>query len=381
VTEEGKTRLYRTEKEVPQSLRTKRDELVARAKALTRPGRFLVETADQNVSLRIEGLIRQDGPWEADHVTVHEGNGESSYVQLNEVPEPHRSRARELTAHQGVEEVGLISYWTKHGRLPSLDWAMVAAFAAIAGAGGLTNTLYSSFARDKGWGMGSRVGALPSLIGGRAIALSHVGEAFRPDQVTRPRWRGWMRYIVEDQVVVWMLCNFLGMILPCMLSLEFIRHAPVADNQVAALTAEGMAQRYPSAGPLLWFLTLLVGFLVLYPGQILSGDIIARRWTDIIWTTSSRSRRLQGNQVKYVYYSILLVYAAWGLVALTYFRPLQIAKIGAVLMNVALGFSALHTLYVNRTLLPRELRPNWFMQLGTVFCGLFFLLISVVVLL
>jgi hypothetical protein len=169
------------------------------------------------------------------------------------------------------------------------------------------------------------------------------------------------------------------MALPCMLSLEFIRHAPVSGNRVAALTAEGMAQRYPEFGAILWCLTLLCGFLVLFPGQILSGDILARRWTDIIWTSSTRAHRLQGSQVKYVYYGIMLLYAAWGLVALASFDPLQIAKIGAVLMNVALGVSALHTLYVNRTLLPRELRPNAFMQAGVIGCGLFFLGISIVV--
>jgi hypothetical protein len=36
---------------------------------------------------------------------------------------------------------------------------------------------------------------------------------------------------------------------------------------------------------------------------------------------------------------------------------------------------------VNRTLLPPELRPNWFMQLGVVFCGLFFLGIAAIVVL
>ncbi len=59
--------------------------------------------------------------------------------------------------------------------------------------------------------------------------------------------------------------------------------------------------------------------------------------------------------------------------------PLQIAKVGAVLGNVALGFSAFHTLYVNRTFLPRELRPNPLMQIGLVGCGLFFFLITALV--
>ena len=65
--------------------------------------------------------------------------------------------------------------------------------------------------------------------------------------------------------------------------------------------------------------------------------------------------------------------------ALAFFDPLQIAVIGAVLQNVALGCAALHTLYVNRTLLPREMQPNVLMQCGLVFCSLFFLGISVLV--
>ena len=44
------------------------------------------------------------------------------------------------------------------------------------------------------------------------------------------------------------------------------------------------------------------------------------------------------------------------------------------------GFSALHTLYVNRTLLPPEVRPNWFMQAGILFCGVFFFLLSLMTL-
>src|SRR5687767_12919794 len=107
---------------------------------------------------------------------------------------------------------------------------MLAAFVAIAGAGGMTNTLFSNYARDKGWGMGLKVGAIPSAVGGKTIRLSHVGKVFPLNDETRPRWRGWMRFIIRDQVVIWMLCSVLGMALPCMLSMELIRHAPVSDN-------------------------------------------------------------------------------------------------------------------------------------------------------
>ena len=74
----------------------------------------------------------------------------------------------------------------------------------------MSNTLFSNYARDKGWGMGKHVGAIPSAIGGRMIKLSHVGMVALRNVVNRDRWLGWIRHIVRDQVAVWMVCSFLG---------------------------------------------------------------------------------------------------------------------------------------------------------------------------
>jgi len=43
--------------------------------------------------------------------------------------------------------------------------AVLGAFAGYAGGGGLANSTYSNYVRDKGWGMGSRVGAIASAVG------------------------------------------------------------------------------------------------------------------------------------------------------------------------------------------------------------------------
>src|SRR5262249_21993982 len=99
-----------------------------------------------------------------------------------------------------------------------------------------------------------------------------------------------------------------------------------------------------------------------------------------LWATSPAVHRLKGHQVKYLYYGLLGVYAVWGSITLAVLSPLQIAKVGAVLGNVALGFSAFHTLFVNRTLLPSELRPNGLMRLGMIGCGVFFFAITAMVL-
>jgi hypothetical protein len=279
-----------------------------------------------------------------------------------------------------LEKRNLAKYVAEHRRLPDIDWFMLAAFTAIAGAGGLSNTMFSNYTREKGWGMGARVGAIPSAVGGRKITLSHVGSVFLIDRDSLRRWHGWLRHVFRDQVFVWMLASFVGMALPCMVSLEFIRNATVASDRVAAMTAEGICQRYPDHRQVLWIVTLLCGFLVLVPGQISVGDQISRRWTDIIWMSNPRAQRLAGNQVKYVYYSILSLYAVLGFTMLCLFPALAIAKFAAGIANISLAVSSLQALFANRTLMPKPLQPHWLLQAGVVCCAVFFLGISGVVL-
>jgi hypothetical protein len=374
----GKARVFKKADEVPANLLPRREQMGAAAAALAQPGRFQVAVLQPERTLTVSGGVLPNGTWGAQEFVVEEAGRRDRFATLDQVPEPHRDRFRELVHYQGLELTSLWAYSRTRENRPPLDWALLATLAAIAGAGGMTNTLFSNFARDKGWGMGARVGAIPSAIGGRNIKLSHVGQVFRLNDENRRRWRGWMRHIVRDQLGIWMLCSVIGMALPCMMSLEFIRHAPVAGDRLAAMTADGMAQRFPEYRTLVWFVTLFVGFMVLAPGQILAGDQIARRWADISWSSLPALRKLGGNQVKYVYYGILAAYCVWGLISLTYFDPLQILKIAGVLMNIALGATALHALYVNRTLLPRELRPAWFMQVGALACGVFFLSVSAI---
>jgi hypothetical protein len=366
-----------------EGLETRRARMAERAAVVARRGGFYAGSADagDGASVSVEGTIRPGRAWLPERVTLVRGSEERVYTRLGDVPAPHGERVRSWVANQGFERVGLWDYWRRHGRLPDLDWALLAAFAAIAGAGGLSNALFSNYARDKGWGMGARTGAIPSAIGGRSIHLSHEGMVFPVTPANLERWRGWFRHIVRDQVAVWMVCCFVGLALPCMLSLEFLRNTPVSDHRVGAMVAEGMSARFPASGRAIWSLTLFISFLALAPCAVYSGDLLARHWTDILWATSPAVKKLGGNQAKYIYYALLAVYALWGTVTLSLLSPLQIAKVGAVLGNVALGFSAFHTLYVNRTLLPRELRPNLLMQLGLIGGGVFFFAITALALL
>jgi hypothetical protein len=267
----------------------------------------------------------------------------------------------------------------RFGALPAgeFSWATLAAFAAVAGAGGLTNSAFSNYARDKGWGMGPQVGALPSLVGGRTIKLSHTGKVFELSGENLRRWRGWLRHILRDQMALWAPGCVLGMALPAMFSYEFLRGVTdIQGHAAAAMTAEAIAARH---GRWLWFLTLLCGFLVMAPTQVSQLDNICRRWTDVLWTGARRLRRLEEHKVKYVYYAILAAYGVWGLIALRLTpNPLALAIASGVMMNFALGFSALHTLYVNLVLLPPALRPGRLLRAGLLTCAVFYFGISAI---
>lgn len=353
------------------------DELLKRAEQTVVSGQYHVADVGPQNSVSATGAIRADGSWGPPRITVDADGATRTYDELEDVSDVAvRERIGKLIDGRGLERVSIWKYLKEHGRLPELDWALIAAFASIAGAGGLTNVLFSNYARDKGYGMGAQVGAIPSAIGGTTIKLSHVGKVFRLTPENKQRWNGWMKHVVREQAGLWMACCFIGMALPCMMSVEFIRNAPVSGVRVAAMMADGIDHRHPGWG--LWPLTLFVAFLVLYPGQILSGDTIPRRWCDIIWVASPWARRLGEKSVKYVYYSLMFAMGVFGLAALLCVEPLSLLKISGVIGNVALAVSAGHALYVNCTLLPVALRPSWFMRAGVILCSVYFFGISAI---
>ena len=271
--------------------------------------------------------------------------------------------------------------------VPEIDFstiALLAAFAAIAGSGGLSNAPISNYTRDQGWGMGHHVGAIPSVIGGRQLSLSHVGMVFQITTDSLRRWGGWYRTVVRDQVVVWMPACFLGMALPSMLSVQFLPRGVEVSNWVAAgMTADGVRAHVGAtwgllSGQIFWFLVMFCGFLVLAPSMASSADGVIRRWVDVFWTASPRLRRLDPRNIRWVYFAILSAYAVFGLIMLSAAPPLSLLKIAANIFNYALGFSCFHTLVINLTLLPRELRPGWFSRIGLCCAGLFFTLLAIV---
>lgn len=298
---------------------------------------------------------------------------------------------------------------SEKGTFPAFNLSLIATLgglAAIAGNGGLTNAPISNFTRDQGWGMGAKVGAIPSMVGGHGISLSHEGSVFLVNQDTLPRWRRWYLHILRDQVCVWMIACLVGVSLPSILSVEFLPRGTEASGWTgAAMTAgkegspigvygrvnepiEGTLAHSPALRPyitgpnlakFLWGSTLFCGFLVMITSQTTTTDGFVRRWVDVFWTASPQLRKLPGTAVKYVYFVVLCVYALLGVTILWVTeKPGFVFDMSTTFYNFAFAFSAWHTLIVNSVLLPRELRPNWFMRIGLVLAGIYFSALGVI---
>jgi hypothetical protein len=311
----------------------------------------------------------------------------SGFFQFGAVPVVLDGREQAVNAY---------GYFLREGKWPVISLANIAvlgAFAGYAGGGGLSNSTYSNYVRDKGWGMGAHVGAIPSAVGGKQITLSHIGKVFPIDGENLSRWRGWWRTIVVDQVLIWMPGCFIGMAMPALLSLEFAPHSPLytqpakLDWTQAVITADGLRNAPGFATPLahfLWFAMLVVGLIVLLPSQMSIVDDFSRRWTDAIWSANAKVRsRLKGQQVRRIYYALLATYALWSVIALYLFSKYGTPKLMTVIIanlnNLVLGVTAVFILRINMRLLPKELRPPLPHRIGMIACSTFYLGLSALV--
>jgi hypothetical protein len=257
----------------------------------------------------------------------------------------------------------------------AIDWGLIGALAATAGSGGIGNLTVSNWARDKGFGMGSLVGAIPSAVGGHKIQLSHVGTVFPVTSENLARWREWWRYVHVDQVCVWGLLCFVGMYLNVNLATAFIPHGTDMQGLAAgAYQAEYLRRIWPG----FWFLALFNGFWLLFKTQLGNTDILVRTLTDIFWMSSERTRSFRFG-IRGVYFGILVVFSVWCVIVVRSASPFQLFKVIANMAGLVLAIAGVQILRVNRRFLPRELRPPLWREIALLLCSAFYAFFAIFV--
>jgi hypothetical protein len=258
-----------------------------------------------------------------------------------------------------------------------IDWGLIGALAATAGSGGIGNLTVSNWIRDKGFGMGAHVGAIPSAIGGVEIQLSHVGKVFAVNEASLVRWREWMRYVHADQIWVWGLFCFLGMYLNVNLATYIVpRGTDLQGLAAGAYQAKYLAERI---WPGFWFVTLFNGFWVLFKTQLGNTDILVRTVTDALWMASGRLRDWRIG-IQRIYYGILIAFSIWGVLVVRSASPMRLFTILANIAGIVLVIAGIQIFIVNRRFLPREVRASRWRELGLLLCVAFYAFFSFFVL-
>jgi hypothetical protein len=250
------------------------------------------------------------------------------------------------------------------------NFFLLGALVAYSGCGGVVNITLSNWARDKGYGMGQRVGYIPAAFSAQKVNLAHSGFMFRPDGQSMERWRGWWRIVRADQVGIFFLGAILGMVLPALLYVTFLPSGTDLQGLgIAAALATSVGERI---GPLMAVYVAFLGAWILFKTQLDNLEAMTRSITDILWTGSHRIRAWRGGDVRAVYYGVLAAIVIWGIIALRLAQPFILLQIGANVAGFVFIVASIHLLYINSRLLPVELRPPLWRRVALVAMSIFY---------
>jgi hypothetical protein len=252
----------------------------------------------------------------------------------------------------------------------AVDFVLLGALVGYAGGGGVANITLSNWARDKGYGMSAHAGYIPAAVGGRKVNLAHSGFSFAASPEAMARWRGWWRIVRVDQWGVFFCGAMLGIFLPALLYVTFLpRGEDIRGLGIAAALAQAVGAQ---AGPIMAGVIAFLGAWLLLKTQLDFVEALTRAVTDILWTGSARVRRWRGGDVRAVYYTVLVLYSVWGIIALRLAQPAVLLQLSANVAGVVFVIASLHLLYVNTRLLPPAIRPPLWRRLALVAMALFY---------
>src|SRR5215204_1755411 len=185
------------------------------------------------------------------------------------------------------------------------DATLLGALAGFTALASGLNWYVMNHYRDKGYGMGSRVGYLSGLRG-ESQAVRPVGVIFRDTPENASRWRRWYRLLLIDLWVVFFCGAMLGMLLPTILMSHVVAttgEKPTSAN-VPTFVATQLGEQY---GQGMFYLMLLVGVMILFSTQLGIFEALVRNFTDASHATSARLRRLLEGDPRRFYYPFMLV--------------------------------------------------------------------------
>jgi hypothetical protein len=261
------------------------------------------------------------------------------------------------------------------GYIPQgVDVLLLGALVGYSAYGGFGNNAITNWYRDKGYGMGGKIGYIPAAIGGKVIHVSPHGKVPMPTEKNLYSWKGWWKLLNIDQWGVFWFGAMIGMFLPGILYVAVLpRGSTLPAWGIAASSASGLILKLGNFG---WFLALFFGFWILYSTALSNVDLVTRQCTDMLWFASDRMRKWTKEDIRKIYYFLLIVFVVWGALFMNITLPLIIFAVSANIANFTMALSAVATIRLNRKFLPKEYRPALWRELiliaNFIFFGFFF---------
>ncbi len=261
-------------------------------------------------------------------------------------------------------------------RVPGgIDATLLGAIVGYTGFAAGFNFMLINYYRDKGYGMGHRVGYIAGLIGGRPAEVKASGVTFPDTPENARRWGRWWKYLSIDQWSIFFAGALAGMFIPCVLVAWLANQPGAAAPSKETMPTYAAAELGRLYGGWLFPLTLLVGAFTLFKTQATILEMLIRNTADAAYALFPRLHAWTGGDARKFYYATAVAFllAVGGIMHLA--LPTQLVVISANMANLASLVFPPAMIYLNLRL-PRPARIGaagvTALVLNMVFFGFFF---------
>ena len=255
---------------------------------------------------------------------------------------------------------GMVGIGIGYSFLPiGIPIASFLAALAYAGAGGNLNLAQSFYVKDKGYGMGRYAGKIRNLLSGSSEKIDLTGSTFIVDDTSLPNFKKWWRSVNIEHLVVFWLTGSVTILLLALLSYVTTHSLGLRASDISFViyeSAEIGRRLFPFAGTFF----LIVAGATLFGTQLTVLDATSRILTENLSIIKDEKSGISSRFVTKTYYSVLWLQIGAGIIIflLGFTEPLQLLITAAVLNAFAMFVHVGLTLWLNITLLEKELKPS-----------------------
>jgi len=252
-----------------------------------------------------------------------------------------------------------------------MDVTLLGAIIGYTGFGAGFNFMLINYYRDKGYGMGHKVGFIAGLIGGDKSEVKTSGVTFRENEKNTKQWNRWWRFLAMDQWGVFFIGAMLGMFIPSLMVAHLATSPGAAEASSANMPVYAATELGRLYGPWLFYVTLAVGAFTLFKTQATILEMLIRNTADAAYSMFPKLHEWTGSDMRKFYYPVALAFVIVIGIIIHLALPTELLKISANMANFAAIIFPAAMIYLNSKL-PKPAKAPWWSTVALIINVLFF---------